>query len=185
MTERVDRFGAAASGLCAVHCAVCAFLPAALAALGLGYLLGHTAEWVFTLIAVSFAAAALVYGWRSHRSLSVVVLLGVGIIGLLASRGLEMGSDHHHDQEDSVHASAVHDAAADESDEHDGDEHDGDDHDGDEHDGDEHDETAHMIGASVGVAGGVLLVLGHLMNIRATKRRREDEGRANVQNSAA
>jgi hypothetical protein len=107
------------------------------------------------------------------------MLLEVGIIGLLASRGLEMGSDHHHDQEDSVHASAGHDAAADESDEHHGDE-----HHGDEHHGDEHDETAHMIGASVGVAGGVLLVLGHLMNIRATKRRREDEGRATEQNSA-
>lgn len=86
-TDRLDRVGAVASSLCAVHCAVCALLPAAFGALGMGSLLGHEAEWVFTLIAVAFAAGALISGWRRHRSVWVAGLLALGIAGLLASRG--------------------------------------------------------------------------------------------------
>ena len=51
--ERVDRFGAFASVACAIHCAVCAFIPSAFAALGIGFLAGHMAEWLLTLIAVA------------------------------------------------------------------------------------------------------------------------------------
>ena len=58
MNEKVDRFGAVASSLCAVHCAVCALLPAAFSALGLGFLIGHEAEWVLTLLAVALGAGA-------------------------------------------------------------------------------------------------------------------------------
>ena len=61
------------------------------------FLFGHEAEWIFTLIAVAFASGALVLGWRVHRSSKVAGFFLLGIIGLLASRGLEMGShdDHH------------------------------------------------------------------------------------------
>ena len=74
MTEKVDKFGAFASTLCAIHCAFCAILPALLAsgALGAGFLVerkkwvdvlvGHEAEWVFTLVAVAFAGIALIFG---------------------------------------------------------------------------------------------------------------------------
>ena len=94
--ERVDQAGAVASTLCAIHCAICALLPAAFGALGLGMLLSQTAEWAFTLVAVSIAAGALVLSWRQYRSIAVAGLLSLGIVGLLASRVLEMGSDHHH-----------------------------------------------------------------------------------------
>ena len=80
--ERIDRFGAVASSLCALHCAICALLPTVFAALGLGMLLSQTAEWFFTLVAVSFALGALIFGWRTHRSHVVVGLLGLGIIGI-------------------------------------------------------------------------------------------------------
>ena len=88
----VDRFGALSSGLRAAHYALCTLLPAAFGALGLGFLLGHEAEWGFTLIAVTFAAGALALGWRRQRSLVVAALLVLGIVGLLASRSLEMDS---------------------------------------------------------------------------------------------
>lgn len=90
MTERLDRLGALASSLCAVHCAVCALLPAAFGALGLGFLLGHEAEWLFTLIAIAFALGALTVGWRRHRSVIVAGLLTSGVAGLLTARGLEV-----------------------------------------------------------------------------------------------
>ena len=83
---RLDRFGAVASNLGAGHCAVCALLPTAFGALGLGLLLSHETECVFTLVAVVFAAGALLLGWRRHPSVLVAGLLAPGIVGLLASR---------------------------------------------------------------------------------------------------
>jgi hypothetical protein len=85
----VDRIGALASAACTVHCVVTAFLPQALAAVGLGVLLGHEAEWGFTLVAFVFAATALSLGFTKHRSSRVAVTLGFGIVLLLLARLLE------------------------------------------------------------------------------------------------
>lgn len=168
-TDRLDRVGAVASSLCAVHCAVCALLPAAFGALGMGVLLGHEVEWVFTLIAVVFAAGALISGWRRHRSVRVAGLLALGIAGLLASRGLEMGAAHpehhgeaHHpttDPEASPGDAVVHAAQpiarpADER--------------GGLHS--THADAAHFAGTAVGIFAGLTLVLGHLLNIRTSRR---------------
>ena len=109
--ERIDQAGAVASTLCAIHCAICALLPAVFGALGLSMLLSQTAEWAFTLVAVSIAAGALVLSWRQYRSVAVAGLLSLGIFGLLASRVLEMGSDHHHHNghhDEVAHADEVH-----------------------------------------------------------------------------
>ena len=157
--EMTDRFGAVASTLCAIHCALCALLPAVFTAVGLGMLLSHEAEWGLTLVAVSFGVAAFWYGWRAHRRAHVAALLGLGIVGLLASRGLEMAVPHddHHGEE--------HHAAEDEhEDEHD-----------DEHNEEHDDESMHLVGAGVGVTSGLLLCIGHLMNLRSIRRRRDGE----------
>jgi hypothetical protein len=84
-----DRLGTLASGACALHCVLSASLPEAIAALGLGALLGHELEWGFTFAALAFAAAALILGWRKHRSGAVVAFLGGGILALLLARLLE------------------------------------------------------------------------------------------------
>lgn len=149
--ERVDRVGALASTVCAVHCAVCALLPVAFGALGLGFLLGHEAEWVFTLVAIVFATAALTAGWRRHRSRGVALLLLVGIAGLLVSRGVEQAGDAHADG-GHEHAHAL-------------------DHD----DG----EAGHLVGTIVGVVAGLSLVAGHLLSLRATRRCTEVQGYPN------
>ena len=177
-----DRWGTVASSVCALHCAVCALLPAALAGLGLSALLSQKAEWGFTLVAVALGLVALVLGWRVHRSRRVAGLLIVGVLGLLSSRVLEMGGEHGH------HGDAHHEAGAEHQDGPDDEDHgheagthiasvsghaDGDDHEASgEHHTDEggHDEGLHMLGAGVGVLGGILLVLGHLLNIRTTRR---------------
>ncbi len=90
----VDRLGVLASGTCAAHCVVCALLPGVLGALGLGALLGHEAEWTFTLVAVLFAAAATAIGWRRHGSLPVTFALAAGAMGLLCARLLEERGMH-------------------------------------------------------------------------------------------
>ena len=182
-TSWADRWGTVASSVCALHCAVCALLPAALAGLGLGALLSQKAEWTFTLIAVALGLVAMVVGWRVHRSRQVSALLLLGIVGLLASRGLEMGGEHgHHGEEhaeEGVHAEASHagDAHAAVEDAHHG--HDDAHAEGVEHEGhhakaEGHDDAMHLVGAGVGVLGGLLLVFGHLLNIRTTRRTREE-----------
>ncbi len=151
--------------MCAIHCAICAFLPVIFTAVGLNFLLNQSAEWIFSLVAIAFGLGALVLGWRRHRSKTVAALLVLGVVGILASRGLEMGSDHHgHD--DAHHEEAVADGAKEHHDEADHDEH------GEAHG--EHDDGAHTLGAVVGVLAGTTLLFGHLLNIRAFRRRREE-----------
>ena len=172
-SEWTDRCGSLASTICAIHCAICAFLPAALSALGLGFLLGQDAEWVFSIIAIGFGLVALFLGWRQHRSKQVAGLLILGVIGIMASRGLEMGSDHH------GHGDEHHEpqADADKGEAHGSEEH----HDDRgkaeaSHDDDhgEHEDGAHLAGAVVGVLGGLILLVGHILNIRAARRCREE-----------
>lgn len=153
---RVDRIGAVASSLCAVHCLVCALLPVAFSALGLGFLAGHYAEWAFTAIAIAFAVGALVLGWRRHRS----GLLVLGISGLIASRGLEMQSAHHAHHGD-AHGT-THDLMDPQSHSREGVEP------LDTHEQSElmPEEGAHLAGALNGILAGVLLFCGHLLNIR-------------------
>ena len=189
--ELTDRFGAVASSLCAVHCAICGFLPAAFAMLGLGFLLSQKVEWFLVLVAVFVGSMAVKMAWQTHRSSKVLGLLCLGIVGLLTSRGLEMGSSHeghhgdvHHDE---VHHDEVH---------HDDGHHDEVHHDEVHHDDGHHDdggaselargeeahghgghgeeEGLHILGAGIGGAAGLLLFWGHLINIRATRRFREE-----------
>ena len=181
-TPWADRWGTVASSVCALHCAVCALLPAALAGLGLGALLSPKAEWGFTLVAVALAGMALVMGWRVHRSRRVAALLSLGILALFASRVLEMGGEHgHHGEghaEEASHGTEVHSVADDHGSEGGHDEQEdahgaGDGH-GD-HEEEAHNDALHLAGAGVGVTGGLLLVFGHLLNIRTTRRTREED----------
>ena len=191
---RVDKIGALASSLCAIHCALCALLPAAFGAIGLGFLMGHEAEWAFTLFAIAFAGGALALGWRRHRSRAVVAVLLLGIVGLLASRAIEMGSGHHdhhghgerhhqehedaraseqghhedehhhdHQDDDAHHASHAQHGEHGEHGEH------GDAHAASEHGAHEDEGGAHLFGAIVGVLAGLMLLIGHVMNLRATR----------------
>lgn len=171
--ERLDHLGALAGGLCAVHCAVCALLPAAFAAVGLGVLLGHGTEWAFTLVAVLVASSTLVIGWRRHRSLPVAAFLLLGIGGLLTARTLEMSSPHrdHHAPSSSTVRAAGPDPA-----------------DGSREPDRPHTQPVearepshgtsghghpHRAGSALGVLGGLSLLFGHVLDLRAPARRRE------------
>ena len=85
----VDWAGVLASTLCAIHCAVCALLPGAIAAIGLTFALEEAAEWGLSAVAVLIAAVALVIGWRRHRSWTTVVAFAVAMAGLFLARYLE------------------------------------------------------------------------------------------------
>ena len=167
-----DRFGAVASTLCALHCAVCALAPAALGAMGLGVLLSQSAELGLSLIAILFGLGALTFAWRLQRSRRIVGLLAMGIIGLVISRGIEMGGAHddHHAEDEHHEEEEPHDEADDHkevSDHEDADEHG---HEDEHADG----EIMHSIGAAIGVLAGLSLLFGHLLNLRATRRTRNE-----------
>lgn len=163
----IDRFGATASSLCALHCAVCALLPAAFTAVGLGALLSHEAETGLALVAVTFGLLALWLARKTHGSTRVTVLLFMGIIGLVGARGLELSSSHesHGHEEEVVHHEDHHE---DHHDDHDAIA------DGDAHQHGDEDEALHLAGSSIGVTGGLLLFVGHLLNLRAVGRYREE-----------
>ncbi len=193
--ERVDRFGMFASTACALHCAVCALVPAAFATLGLDILLDEKFEWLLTIVAVTFGVLAMAMGWRRHRNLRVMAILSVGIAGLLAVR---FAAGHGHHDEHSDHATHAAHADSDHLADHDGKEHgtkhaDEDHHakhagekHHDKHSGDEdhrghdeaeahHDEHEHGSGEALGIVAGLILLMGHVSNLQEMRRRRDPE----------
>lgn len=90
----IDRAGMVSSTVCAVHCASTAAAPSLIAALGLSFLAGPAFEWGFTVLAVVLASLALLIGWRRHQTVSIALVLGVGILGLLLGRLLEVMDFH-------------------------------------------------------------------------------------------
>ncbi|MBD8900251.1 MerC domain-containing protein [Rhodanobacter sp. DHG33] len=75
-----DRVGAAASFLCAIHCALLPFVLTVLPLLGLEFLAGHRFERNFVLFASSLALFALVGGYRRHHQ---ALPLRLAVPGLL------------------------------------------------------------------------------------------------------
>jgi hypothetical protein len=154
----VDRFGAFASAACAVHCSVSALLPAAFAALGLGFLVGHETEWVLTLVAVSFGVVAFAVGWRRHRKILVFAMLAIGVSGLLAARVIE-GEGHHHGHEPHAaqgeHGEHVVGAGS------------------GHHDEGDHDSHGQGFGEGLGIAAGLILMMGHITNLQEVQRAKD------------
>lgn len=169
-TNQLDKLGKFASGLCALHCGLSAFLPGLFAMVGLEMLMGHEAEWVFTIIAVIFALGAMLIGWQKHRTPLIAGLFAVGIIGLLGSRFLEEmeGHEGHGDSvehaEKENHGEEKKHAEKDEHDEKGG---------GKEIEGHgEHHELG--LGIVVGLGSGALLVFSHFKNAASIRLSEED-----------
>ena len=172
----VDRCGAFASTMCAVHCLACALLPATLAALGLDFLIGHETEWLLTIIAVLFGITALVLSWRSHRNTYILLALSIGIVGLLSARVLEGGAhhdDHGSDGHESEHAAKEQHTKGGEASHKSNQDH----HKPETAEGhSDHDEHAdgHMAIEALSVSAGMLLVIGHISNLVLLRRRKKD-----------
>lgn len=79
-----DRFGATASFLCAIHCALLPFVIAVLPALGLAFLADHAIERGFVIFACLLAATMLLLGYRRHRRANALLLLLPAVLLLLA-----------------------------------------------------------------------------------------------------
>ena len=89
----VDRVGATASMLCAVHCALLPFVLALLPLIGLEFLAGHTFERVFVTCAALLACVSLLTAYRRHRHPHALFLMVPGIALLLV--GIAVNLDLH------------------------------------------------------------------------------------------
>ncbi len=75
----IDRFGAAGSLVCAVHCALLPLLIAALPSLGIAGWLSDGFERGFVVFASLLGVFSLVWGYRRHRALRALGLLLPGL----------------------------------------------------------------------------------------------------------
>lgn len=79
----VDRVGATASMLCAVHCALLPFVLALLPLIGLEFLAGHIFERIFVACAAALASASILVAYRRHRRPHALFLMIPGIVLLV------------------------------------------------------------------------------------------------------
>jgi hypothetical protein len=75
----LDRVGATASFLCAIHCVSLPLVVAILPALGLGFLASHGFERAFVACAAALALGSLAAGFRHHRRWRAFAVLLPGL----------------------------------------------------------------------------------------------------------
>ncbi|BCT91415.1 membrane protein [Lysobacter helvus] len=75
----LDRFGAAGSLACAVHCALLPLAIALLPALGIGNWLGEGFERGFVAFATLLGFASVYWGYRKHGAVRALGLLAAGL----------------------------------------------------------------------------------------------------------
>ncbi len=92
--ERLDRAGAAASSLCALHCAVMPLLVTLLPLLGLSFLASEATEWLLFGASAIIGVSSLCLGFRTHRSRRALSVLAVGLALLALGRMMEHQTMH-------------------------------------------------------------------------------------------
>ena len=90
--SKLDRAGATASFLCAIHCAIMPLIITLLPLLGLSFLASEPVEWALLAASATLGSWSLCLGFRQHRSRRVFMVLGVALALLLAGR---LFHEHH------------------------------------------------------------------------------------------
>ena len=85
-TSKLDRAGATASFLCAIHCAIMPLIITFLPLLGLSFLASEPVEWGLLLASATLGSWSLCLGFRQHRSRRVFMVLGMALAFLVAGR---------------------------------------------------------------------------------------------------
>ena len=84
--SKLDRAGATASFLCAIHCALMPLVISLLPLLGLSFLASEPVEWALLAASATLGSWSLCLGFRQHRSRRVFMALGVALALLVAGR---------------------------------------------------------------------------------------------------
>ena len=81
----LDKVGAYASALCAVHCVLTGLALGLLSVAGLGFVGSPVTESIFFLVALGTGTAAMVHGIRKHGSAVPASVFAAGVACLLVS----------------------------------------------------------------------------------------------------
>src|SRR5471030_1074854 len=86
-TRRVnlDKVGAVASTLCAIHCLLTGVALGVLSVLGLGFIGSTTADIIFLSVTLSVASIAIFTGIRRHKSLVPAAFFAGGVVAIVIS----------------------------------------------------------------------------------------------------
>lgn len=76
----VDRIGAYASAICAVHCLITGVALGLLSFAGLGFIGSVTADIIFLGVAVAIASIAIWHGIRKHHSYKPALVFVLGLV---------------------------------------------------------------------------------------------------------
>lgn len=82
--DKLDKVGATASFLCAIHCAIMPFVITVLPLLGLGFLASEPVEWGLLGASATLGTTSLCVGYREHRKRSIFAVLGIALALLVA-----------------------------------------------------------------------------------------------------
>ena len=77
--QALDRIGAIASAVCAVHCLLTGVALGLLSYAGLGFMGSLTADIIFLTIAVTIAAVAIWHGVKKHHSYKPAMVFVFGL----------------------------------------------------------------------------------------------------------
>lgn len=88
--ERLDRAGATASLVCAVHCALMPLVITLLPLVGLAFLADQRLEWALFVVSAAIGVTSLRLGFREHRSWRALAVLTIGLAALATGRIAEV-----------------------------------------------------------------------------------------------
>jgi hypothetical protein len=89
--NHIDRLGASASFICAVHCMIMPFAVTILPLFGIGFLADDRVEHVVLFISIALAVTSVCYGFRIHRKPGVPILFGAALFLILMGRNAPEG----------------------------------------------------------------------------------------------
>ena len=87
--DNLDKAGATASLLCAIHCAAMPLVVTLLPFVGLSFLAHELTEWVLLFAAAAIGLTSLCWGYREHRSRRALAVLSLGLSLAFCGRVLE------------------------------------------------------------------------------------------------
>lgn len=76
---KLDKVGATASSLCAIHCMIMPFIITILPLLGLGFLSSEWVEWTLFGLSAIIGISSLCLGYRKHKNRIAPIILTIGL----------------------------------------------------------------------------------------------------------
>jgi len=94
--SKLDKAGATASFLCAIHCALMPLVITQFPIIGLSFFASETMEWLLFASSAGIGVTSLCFGYTKHKSKLALAVLSVGLTFLAIGRILHEHIKVHH-----------------------------------------------------------------------------------------